>query len=298
MTLDPWTDLGGGVRVRRSARYAMNSAVLVHAEHTVIVDPGILPSEIDDIAARTSALKPAAVTLVFTHAHWDHVLGRSWWPKAETLAHDAFAAALKRDLEQVRSEAARVASEAGERWPRSFEPFAPRHAVSGLHFRKLGPWRLVFRGAPGHCANQINVHLPEQRVLLAADMLSDLEIPALDSPPDVYRNSLDALLPIAHGGAIETLVPGHGTIARSREAVLARLQADLDYLDTIERGVREALAEGLDAEAAAARLASLEYAGKHSAEYPTAGIHAENVMRAWHAAGGQARGVNRRPLER
>ena len=42
---------------------------------------------------------------------------------------------------------------------------------------------------------------------------------------------------------------------------------------------------------------SLEYAGKHSAEYPTAGIHAENVMRAWHAAGGQARGVNRRPLE-
>jgi len=282
----PWTDLGGGVRVRQSARYAMNGVVLLHAEHTVVVDPGILPGELDDLASVVSSVAPQAVTLVFTHAHWDHVLGRSWWPSADTLAHDGFAAALKTEVEYVRSEAERIAGEAGQRWPRRFEPFAPKHAVSGLHFRKLGPWRLVFRSAPGHCANQINVHLPEPRILIAADMLSDIEIPGLDAPPDIYRSSLDQLLPIAHGGAIETLVPGHGSIARGREAVLARLQADLDYLDAIERGAHEALQSGLDADAAAERLASMEYAGKHAQEYPTEEIHRDNVRRAHRALTG------------
>jgi len=280
---DHWTDLGGGVHVRRSRRYAMNSGVLLHPEHAVLIDPGILPSELDDIARMVAEVEPAAVTVVFTHAHWDHVLGRPWWPRAETLAHDAFAAELRRTAAHVRDEAQQVAREAGERWTVPFEPFAPHHAVSGLHFRRLGPWRIVVRNALGHSHSQINVHLPEQRVLFAADMLSDLEIPGLDDAPDVYRQSLDALLPIAHGGAIETLVPGHGAIAHGRDAVLGRLQDDGDYLDDLEQGVRKAKSDGLGADAAVERLAAMDYPGKHATEYPMIPIHRENVLRAWAA---------------
>jgi glyoxylase-like metal-dependent hydrolase (beta-lactamase superfamily II) len=282
-----WTDLGGGVRVRKSARYAMNSVVLLDPEHTVLIDPGILPSEIDDIAEAVAEVSPDAITLVFTHPHWDHVLGRGWWQEAETLAHDGFAATLQRDLAHVRAEAERVAAEAGQRWPHPFTAFTPRHAVSGLHFRRLGPWRLVLRDAFGHCGSQLDVHLPEQRILIAADMLSDIEIPGLDAPPDVYRAALDQLLPVAHGGAIETLVPGHGAIAHGPAAVMARFQADLDYLDAIEDGARAGRAEGLDAAGTVAKLAGMDYPGKHASEYPMEPIHEENVKRAWRAAGGK-----------
>ncbi len=293
-----WTDLGNGIRVRQSRRYAMNSVLLLHAEHTVIVDPGILPSEIDDLAQSVREVAPVAVTLVFTHAHWDHVLGRSWWPEAETIAHDAFSGAMRDKVAAFSKEAEALASAAGETWPRPFAPYRIDHEVSGLHFRMVGPWRLVFRSAPGHCEHQINVHLPEHGVLIAADMLSDLEIPDLHQPPDTYRQSLDALLPIAHGGAIQTLIPGHGAIARGREDVLDRFQADLDYLDTIEHAAHDAVRAGRSVESVIDGLAGLDYPGKRSTEYPTEPIHEQNIRLAYAAAAGgreKPRGGTRRP---
>ena len=92
-----WTDLAGGVRVRQSRAFAMNSVLLLDRRHTVVVDPGVLPSELDDLARAVDEASPARVTLFFTHAHWDHVLGRPWWPKAKTLAHDRCAEEMRRD---------------------------------------------------------------------------------------------------------------------------------------------------------------------------------------------------------
>jgi hypothetical protein len=50
----------------------------------------------------------------------------------------------------------------------------------------------------------------------------------------VYRASLEALVPLAEHGAIETLIPGHGSIARGADAVRARLRRDFDYLDSLK----------------------------------------------------------------
>ena len=77
---DAWTRLEGHAHVRQSVAFQMNSVVLLDPDHTVIVDPGVLPSEIDDIAREVGSASPGEITLCFTHAHWDHVLGRSWWP--------------------------------------------------------------------------------------------------------------------------------------------------------------------------------------------------------------------------
>src|SRR5689334_20008554 len=99
-----WTDLGQGIRVRQSRAFQMNSVALFHPEHTTLIDPGVLPSELNDIAAETRAAQPKTVTLLFTHAHWDHVLGRSWWPAARTLTHDRFSADLERTMEWIRDE--------------------------------------------------------------------------------------------------------------------------------------------------------------------------------------------------
>jgi glyoxylase-like metal-dependent hydrolase (beta-lactamase superfamily II) len=69
--------------------------------------------------------------------------------------------------------------------------------------------------APGHTA----LWLPERRVLIVGDMLSDIELPLPFFPDDLpaYLDSLDRLAPLASRAAV--IVPGHGTVG---EDALAR----------------------------------------------------------------------------
>ncbi|TMQ51571.1 MAG: MBL fold metallo-hydrolase [Candidatus Eisenbacteria bacterium] len=276
-----WTDLGGGIRVRQSVAYAMNSVLLLHPEHAIVVDPGVLPSELDDLKHAVDEIHPAQVTLFLTHAHWDHVLGRPWWPKARIVAHDRFGAEVRRGRERTLSEAARVAAAHGEEWSAGFEPFVPHEPMSGMRFAKLGPWRVVWRDAFGHCDSQLNLHLPESRTLIAGDMLSDIEIPWLNRPPAAYRATLDALVPLAANGAIETLIPGHGAIARGAEAVRKRIGRDLEYLDALESGVADARREGLSLEQAQEKLGVVSLPVSDLGLM--ASVQRENVRLAWEA---------------
>jgi glyoxylase-like metal-dependent hydrolase (beta-lactamase superfamily II) len=285
--MSAWTELGDGIHVRQSRAYWMNSAVMVAEGHAVLIDPGVLPSDLDDIAAFVERSGAAKVTLLFTHDHWDHVLGRPWWPKAEALAHDGFASAIRRDAARIAAEAAKCAEANGEAWTRGFDPFEPSRAISGLHFAPVGPFRLVFRDAPGHCATQLTIHLPDDHLLFAADMLSDIEIPTLDGPLGIHRRTLTDLAPLVDGGAIETVVPGHGAIARGAE-VRDRLMRDLLYLDTLEARVKACRAAGLDLQATQTSLAEMEYTGKH-ADYSMTSVHADNVRFAYETPAGSAR---------
>ena len=269
------------VHVRQSKAYWMNSVVLLDSEHTIVVDPGTIPSELDEIARLVRQAEPEAVSLLFTHGHWDHVLGRPWWPKARTIGHDRCEAEMRSRLDYIRGEAESLATQHGERWAKSFEPFAIDMPVSGQKFLKLDPWRLVLRDAFGHSDSQLSTHLPELGLLIAADMLSDIEIPILNRPPDVYRRTLETLLTLAEGGAFEALIPGHGSIALGRDEVLGRVRTDLDYLGALERGVNEARAAGRMLEETRERLSAMEYIGKHSTGYPTVKVHMKNIETTW-----------------
>src|SRR4029077_21049500 len=116
-----WIDLGHGIHVRQSKAYWMNSVVLLDPDHTVLVDPGVLPSEIEEIARIAGAAEPDTVTLLFTHGHWDHVLGRPWWPDAGVIAHDACGAEVRGRVDHIRREAEALAARHGERWEHPFE---------------------------------------------------------------------------------------------------------------------------------------------------------------------------------
>jgi glyoxylase-like metal-dependent hydrolase (beta-lactamase superfamily II) len=278
--MTPWTDLGDGIHVRQSRAFLMNSVLLLHSEHAVVVDPGILPSELDDLAARVKASGAKAVTLVFTHAHWDHVLGKAWWPTARTIAHDRFPADLERSMQWIHADADATAAEHGETWAKKFEPFHPKELLSGLRFSKLGPWRLVFRDAFGHSDSQMSIHLPEQRTLIAADMLSDIEVPTLNTAPSVYIATLQTLLPVAAGNPIETLVPGHGSIARGAEAVAERFRRDLEYLETLDRRARELRARGVPLERAQQELEAMDDVERHP-DFSMKKAHQKNIQLAY-----------------
>ena len=279
-----WTDLGAGVRVRQSRAFMMNSGLLLDRDHAVVIDPGVLPSELDELAAAARDAGAAHASLFLTHAHWDHVLGHPWWPDAEVIAHDHFAAEVTAGEAAILADAVKLAAEHGETWSRGFKPFRPRYPVSGLHYAARGPWHLVFRDAFGHSDSQLTLHLPDRKLLFAADLLSDVEIPMLDRDPATYRRTLEPLLQLAENGAVDTLVPGHGSIARGRDAVLTRLHEDLEYLETLEHHAVAAVREGHDLETTLEALAAMEYRGKTGGRFPMAGVHRENVKLAWKAA--------------
>ncbi len=277
-----WTELAPGVLVRQSSAYRMNSTVIALDGHALVVDPGVLPSELDDMAARVEALAPRFenVTLAFTHPHWDHVLGRDWFPAATTVAHVGFADELERDAASIEQSARAWIEGAGEAWPRPFRAFAPARAVRGTVRVELGPIAPITHEVPGHCASQIALHLPEQGVLVAGDTLSDIEIPWLDGPPWVYRRSLMALHLLFEHEDIRFLVPGHGAVAFGRAAGYARVVRDLNYLLQLEQHVAAAHARGAALAETQAELARMDYLGKDAA-YAMNDVHRDNVKFAY-----------------
>lgn len=274
----PWTDLGDGVHVRRSRAYEMNSVVLARDGHAVVIDPGVLPSEMAEIAEFTAARAPRfeQVALALTHPHWDHVLGRPYFPAATTVAHVGFADEAERDAADIEKSAKAWIEGAGEAWPRPFAPFAPDLTVRGTVALRLGPFDAVAYDVPGHCSSQLAFFFPAHGVFVAADMLSDIEIPWLDGPPWVYRQTLKSLHWVFEQEDVRVLVPGHGPLATGRASGYRRLLRDLDYLLVLEQRVGAARSQGRSLAETQAECAAMDYLGKDAA-YAMNDVHRENV---------------------
>lgn len=277
-----WTELGDGVFVRQSRRYRMNSTVVVRDRAAIVFDPGVLPSEMTDIADFVHGRVPRFedVTLVFTHPHWDHVLGKPWFPLAATVAHVGFGDELERDADEIEKSAKKDIEEAGEAWPRPFEPFTPALTLRGTVGVKLAGHELVAYDVPGHNPSQIACYLPDIGLFVAADTLSDIEIPWLDGPPWVYRRSLQSLHWVFEQEQVRHLVPGHGAVAYGRADAYRRLLRDLDYLLALEHDVGDARARGCSLEETQKRLAQMDYVGKDAA-YSMNDVHRANVKFAY-----------------
>ncbi|MGV9194290.1 MBL fold metallo-hydrolase [Microbacterium sp. MC2] len=219
-------EIAPGVHVRTSRIMHTTSTTLVGEGRALLVDPGWMP---DDLAALAAQLRGLDIVGGFaTHAHHDHLLWHPGfgeaprWASAETarLAHaerETLAAALGAEFPaELVALMGQVSAVPGALPTASTPPgFEIELVVHDGH-------------APGHTA----LWLPRQRVLIAGDMLSDIELPLPFSPDDVpaYRAALDRLAPYAARAA--WVVPGHGTVGTDAQA---RLDADRRVFDDLAR---------------------------------------------------------------
>jgi glyoxylase-like metal-dependent hydrolase (beta-lactamase superfamily II) len=175
----------------------------------------------------------------------------------------------------------------GEAWPRPFEPFVPDLTVRATTRLAMGPFEAISYHVPGHCATQIALHVPDIGVFVAADMLSDIEIPWLEGPPWVYRATLKALMHVFEHEDIRTLVPGHGSIATGRHAAYQRLLDDFAYVHQLQEMVDHAFREGFPLEETQTRVRWSDPTGRlHLPEMQK--VHRENVRLAYEALADQA----------
>ncbi len=214
--------------IATSRRDAINTVVVLGPRGAVLlVDPAWTPDELDGLARELRArhLRPTAGFA--THAHFDHLLWHRGfgdgprWATAET-------------ARRARADRAALLTELG--------PGHDRQVLDrlGAVIPVVGdtvPWdgpvvRVIPHDAhvPGHAA----LWLPSHRVLIAGDMLSDIEAPLLDpsdAAGDTYAAGLDTLAPFAERALI--VVPGHGRPGRDG---VARLQADRRFLAALRTG--------------------------------------------------------------
>ncbi len=221
-------EVAPGVWVATSRRYATTSTVLLDGQGgALVVDPAWDADELAAIPADLRALGVGCVAGVATHEHYDHVLwhpdlGRvPRWTSSGTAARAAghreeLIAPLEGDIPgDLIDLAARLDPLVGDKIP--WDGPSVRVWIHDAH-------------APAHLA----LELEESRVLVAGDMLSDIELPMPDSSaPDLvsYLAGLDTLAPIV--GRATMLIPGHGT---PTEQPMHRLDADRAYLDAILNG--------------------------------------------------------------
>ncbi|WP_395729132.1 MBL fold metallo-hydrolase [Nakamurella sp.] len=224
-----WVVDGPAVRVgvTTSRRDRTTSTVVLADRRALIVDPAWDPDELAGIAAD---LARAAVTVAAgfaTHAHHDHVLWHQGLGPGPRFASPRVAQICARDRDEI-------VRRLGPDWPAGLGRVVGRVQPAQDRLCWDGPeTRLITHDAhsPGHTA----VWLPSPGVLVAGDMLSDIEIPLLEeSTVAQYAAGLESLWPYVDRAAV--LIPGHGRVAIGGDAARGRWHADRAYLDALLAG--------------------------------------------------------------
>ena len=230
------TQVTDGVWVATSRNFRTTSTIVANGTRALLVDPAWDPDELVGLAAAIDALGLTVTCGFATHAHYDHLLWHASFgdPPRWATAGAAEAARSRRD-ELVAPLGDELAAFVGD-------AFARVQAVPGDHlphpFGEDGPAEeieVIVHDAhvPGHGA----LWFPERRLLVAADMLSDYELPLPFHPDDLgaYLEGLERLAPYVEQARY--LIPGHGApTSGGTDTPMARLDADRRLLDALMAG--------------------------------------------------------------
>ncbi len=277
-----FTQLTSHLWVTQSALFATNSGVFLSGDEACLIDPGIAPETIEDIARFVMEQGATPRAIVLTHAHWDHVMGPEHFPGVPVIAHADYLRVLREHGADLYRQIGVWEAQARIRRPRPFLLPKPTYTFDTALTFTLGDIRLRVFHAPGHALDQCAVYHEEGGTLWAADILSDIEIPLVLS-----LNAYEATLAHLATLDIRALVPGHGAPTTDAGEIQRRLAADRAYLAELRERVTAAVtAERMLAETVAA-CADVPMPCPCADPTP----HTWNVESAYAELGGQLEGL-------
>ena len=194
------------------------------ATQALLIDPAWDPDELDGIADDLAAWGVGDVVGLSTHAHYDHLLWHPGFGPGPRWASRTTAATARRDRQAL------VAALGPDFRPDLAELVGPVQGRAAGLLPWTGPAvELVEHDAhtPGHLA----VWLPDPGVLIAGDMLSDVEPPLPEETgPAEYRAGLAVLAPLVERATV--VIPGHGHVGDGAQA-RRRWAADRTAVDLL-----------------------------------------------------------------
>jgi glyoxylase-like metal-dependent hydrolase (beta-lactamase superfamily II) len=251
----------------------LGSMVVYGSKATMVVDPGWLPEEIDelrDLANNTPARRATHVLL--THGDVDHVVGWNEFGETTLVAHPL---AKERDPEQKRQLVREIDERHGINRPGDYR-YPPAEVFTSPDRLDLGGLTALFFSAPGHTNDSMFTVLPERKLLIAGDYMIDMEGPYILNSVDDFRNTLLLARKLCDEYGIETMAPGHGHVATSRREIDARLDTDLDYVDRLRDAVSAAVQSGKGEQETVDYLRAFLYRG-HPVEEDWMDAHEGNI---------------------
>jgi cyclase len=213
----------------------VGAAVIVTAEGAVVVDTAPFPQEARQI--REFALRRCRRGIRYvinTHHHADHIYGSYLFPEAELIAHRRCREILlklgEESLAQAKAQTPILAP---------VELRIPQLVFETELLLRLGDKTIHLMHAPGHTPDGIVVHVREDKVLVASDVLTPV--------PLIVRGDREALiqsLKLIKTLNLENVIQGHGGVLLRGE-IDESVDGSIDYLRTIEDRVRDIVYKGL-----------------------------------------------------
>lgn len=244
-----FVEVAPGVLVMTSRRYITTTTAVIAGGDALVIDPAWEDDELAGVAQVLGHAGARCAAGVATHVHYDHVLwhpdlgsGPRWatpWTVAQwSTQRDDLVAPLVGDVSAPLVELAGLLHPIPQApRPSGDVPASPYPRSTRLPGPYALPWSsrdVVVHEHDAHARGHIALELPDVRVLIVGDMLSDIELPYPDpDDPDLtaYLVGLERLSEVA--ARVEVLIPGHGT---PTTRPLARLDADRRYLESVLAG--------------------------------------------------------------
>jgi len=223
-------EVAPGVQVATSRRYATTSTIVTGHGEALLVDPTWDADELEGIADTLRDLGVTCSAGLSTHVHYDHVLWHPHLPDVPRWATPWSA----HQWQERRAEL--IQPLVGDLPDKLLEVVGQLDALTMKAQPEPTPlpWagrEIVLHEHDAHAPTHIAAEVVDARVLVAGDMLSDVELPMPaddDADLTVYLSGLDCLAPVV--ARMEVVIPGHGTPSWNP---LERLDVDRRYLDDL-----------------------------------------------------------------
>lgn len=210
-------ELRDGVHVIGTENWRLNSGLIVGSQRALVIDTGAGPRQGREILAAVREVTDLPLTVVNTHAHYDHYMGNAAFQRAgveEFWAHKACAAAMREHGEYQRSFVGTQEPEMGDGEGMDTQIVFPTNTLPGNGRRpsltriELGdkPVTLFFLGL-GHTDNDLCVGVED--VVFCGDLVEEGADPSFeDSYPQRWVETLRSLATLER---YKVFVPGHGS---------------------------------------------------------------------------------------
>ena len=251
-----------------SSLYAEVSAVVVTTpDGAVVIDTLPFPEETRQVKEFALRRCPRGIRYVInTHHHADHVYGSYLFPDAELIAHrqcrDILLKVGEESLAQAKAQTAMLAP---------VELRIPQLVFDVDLLLRLGEKTIHLIFAPGHSPDGVMVHLREDKVLVASDILTPV--------PLIVRGSLDEMIASLKGIKalnLENVIQGHGGVLLRGE-IDETVDSSISYIKTVRKKVRAIVDKGLPR----SELSSIDIEDCGKSRIPLGGLvqrlHAANL---------------------
>lgn len=227
--------ISDGVYVFTSGVYAEVTATVIFTdEGAVLVDTLPFPQETRQIREFVNQRRSNVAYVINTHSHADHIYGTYLFPEALVVAHYRCRRFMERYAEAALAQAKEHTPQLSDVKIRY-----PELLFNDAMTLRIGGKTIELNYSPGHSRDVITVHVVEDRLVIASDTVMPV--------PYIVGGDLDDLvlsLQALRAKSLENLVQGHGEVLLRGE-IEETLDANIHYLRTVDRLVREYIARGV-----------------------------------------------------